>query len=338
MSDSKIFITAEVAQAHDGSLGILHSYIDAVASTGADAIKFQMHIADAESSLAEPFRVAFSYEDKTRYDYWKRMEFSAEQWIAIKQHCEEVGLEFLVSPFSVAAVRLLEQLGVNRYKIASGEVRNYLMLEHIARSGKDIWISTGMSNYEEIGELLSFLDGRGASDNRVLFQCTTAYPTPAEQLGLNVLTELADRFKLPVGLSDHSGSIVPSLAAATLGARYLECHVVYDKSMFGPDAKASLTVQEFSGMVSAVRFVERAMSNPVDKDNTQGFDELRKMFGKSLATSVPLEVGDTLTLDMLESKKPADMGIPAESFRDVIGKRVKRELAVNEFINWGDLD
>jgi len=338
MSDSKIFITAEVAQAHDGSLGILHSYIDAVASTGADAIKFQMHIADAESSLAEPFRVAFSYEDKTRYDYWKRMEFSAEQWIAIKQHCEEVGLEFLVSPFSVAAVRLLEQLGVNRYKIASGEVRNYLMLEHIARSGKDIWISTGMSNYEEIGELLSFLDGRGASDNRVLFQCTTAYPTPAEQLGLNVLTELADRFKLPVGLSDHSGSIVPSLAAATLGARYLECHVVYDKSMFGPDAKASLTVQEFSDMVSAVRFVERAMSNPVDKDNTQGFDELRKMFGKSLATSVPLEVGDTLTLDMLESKKPADMGIPAESFRDVIGKRVKRELAVNEFINWGDLD
>jgi N-acetylneuraminate synthase len=338
MSDSKIFITAEVAQAHDGSLGILHSYIDAVASTGADAIKFQMHIADAESSFAEPFRVAFSYEDKTRYDYWKRMEFSAEQWAAIKQHCEEVGLEFLVSPFSVAAVRLLEELGVNRYKIASGEVRNYLILEHIARSGKDIWISTGMSNYDEIGELLSFLDGRGASDNRVLFQCTTAYPTPAEQLGLNVLTELADRFKLPVGLSDHSGSIVPSLAAATLGARYLECHVVYDKSMFGPDAKASLTVQEFSDMVSAVRFVEQAMSNPVDKDNTQGFDELRKMFGKSLATSVPLEVGDTLTLDMLESKKPADMGIPAESFRDVIGKRVKRELAVNEFINWGDLD
>jgi N,N'-diacetyllegionaminate synthase len=338
MSDSKIYITAEVAQAHDGSLGILHSYIDAVASTGADAIKFQMHIADAESSAAEPFRIAFSYEDKTRYDYWKRMEFSAEQWAEIKQHCEQVGLEFLVSPFSVAAVQLLEQLDVRRYKIASGEVENYLMLEHIARSGKDIWISTGMSSYDDIGRILTFLDERRASNNRVLFQCTTAYPTPAEQLGLNVLTELAERFKLPVGLSDHSGSIVPSLAAVTLGARYIECHVVFDKSMFGPDAIASLSVEEFSDMVAGVRFIERAQFNPVDKDDTQGFEELRKMFGKSLATSVALKAGETLSFEMLESKKPADLGIPSESFQEVIGKRVKRKLGVGEFINWGDLD
>lgn len=338
MTERRIYTIAEVAQAHDGSLGILHSYIDAVAETGADAVKFQVHIADAESSSFEPFRVPFSYEDQSRYDYWKRMEFTLDHWIGIKEHCEQVGLEFMASPFSVAAVRLLETLGVKRYKIASGEIRNNLMLMHIARTGKELWISTGMSSFSEIGEALAFLDECGASEKRVLFQCTTAYPTPPEQLGLNVITELGKRFNLPVGLSDHSGTIYAPLAATALGARYLECHVVFDKRMFGPDAPSSLTPIEFRQMVEGVRYLERALANPVDKDDVMQFSESKKMFGKSLAVSRQLSTGELLTLDNLESKKPADQGVPAESFRHVVGRRANRSFEAGEFVQWGDLE
>ena len=152
--NNKSFLIAEIGQAHDGSLGILHSYIDAVATTGVDAIKFQTHIAEAESSAAEPFRVNFSYEDATRYDYWHRMSFTKAQWIEIKKHCEEVGLEFMSSPFSQSAVDLLEEIDVKRYKIGSGEVNNFLMLEKIAKTGKPIILSSGMS---------SFVENRGGS-------------------------------------------------------------------------------------------------------------------------------------------------------------------------------
>ena len=127
----KPYLIAEIGQAHEGSLGILYSYIDAIATTGVDAVKFQMHIAEAESSEFEPFRVSFSLEDKTRYDYWKRMGFTLEQWKAIKQYCNKVGLDFICSPFSNLAVDWLEEIGVKYYKIGSGEVNNFLILEKI---------------------------------------------------------------------------------------------------------------------------------------------------------------------------------------------------------------
>ena len=175
-------IVAEVAQAHDGSLGILHSYIDAAAAAGVDAVKFQVHIAEAESSPREPFRVPFSLVDQTRYAYWKRMSFTPEQWAGVKEHCERVGVEFLASPFSVQAARLLEGLGVRRYKIASGEVDDFLMLDFVGRTGKDLWISTGMSSYAEIDATMSFL--RPFGNKVVLLQCATVYPASPEHLGL----------------------------------------------------------------------------------------------------------------------------------------------------------
>ena len=175
-------IIAEIAQAHDGSVGILHSYIDALASTSVDAVKFQTHIAEAESSEYEKFRVPFSYVDKTRFDYWKRMELSLEQWIEIKNHCHKVGLLFISSPFSCEAVDLLEQAGVDQYKVGSGEVTNLLMLEKIAKTGKPVILSSGMSSVKEIDEAIALLNKFNC--NVSLLQCTTAYPTQPKQWGL----------------------------------------------------------------------------------------------------------------------------------------------------------
>lgn len=337
MATNQVFTIAEVAQAHDGSLGILHSYIDAVAGTGADAIKFQVHIAEAESSKYEPFRVPFSFVDKSRYDYWKRVSFSPEQWAEIKSHCEHAGLEFMASPFSVAAARLLDGLGVRCFKVASGEIRNYLMLDYMARSGRELWISTGMSSYREIQDCLDFLGSIEGCGRRVLFQCTTSYPTLPEHVGLNAIGEMKEKFGLPVGLSDHSGTVFAPLAAVALGAEFIECHVVFDRRMFGPDSPASLTIDEYRQMVAGVHFIGKALANPVNKHDASNYADLKEMFGKSLSISRDKAAGDEISRDDLESRKPAGKGIPAEEFASVLGKRLKRNLSAGSFVNRNDL-
>ncbi len=332
----KTFIIAEIGQAHEGSLGILHSYIDALAETGIDAIKFQTHIAEAESSIHEPFRVKFSYEDDTRYDYWHRMEFTKEQWKGIKEHCDEVGLEFMSSPFSIAAVNLLEELDVKHYKIGSGEVSNFLMLERIAQTGKEIILSSGMSSFEELDDTVSFLKEKNCKYS--ILQCTTQYPTSAESVGFNVIGELKERYNVPVGFSDHSSTTHACLAATSLGAEILEFHAVFDKRMFGPDSKSSLTIDEIKHLVEGVRYIETAQNNPIDKNSIEKYKDLKRIFEKSLAVNKNLPKGHILTLEDLESKKPANKGISAKDYKEVIGKQVKHEMKAYDFLNFSDLE
>ena len=331
-----VFIIAEIAQAHEGSVGIAHSYIDALASTGVDAVKFQTHIAEAESSALEPFRVRFSYEDISRYDYWKRMEFTEDQWKGLKDHCEKVGLEFISSPFSIAAADLLERLAVKRYKIGSGEVTNLLLLDRIGRTGKPVILSSGMSSVEELRIAVEYLQPFGIDIS--LLQCTTAYPTHPEQWGLNILKELQDRFRLSVGFSDHSGDIFACLSAAVLGASVLEFHAVFDKQMFGPDAKASLTIDQIKSLVKGVREIKRALSSPARKDSTEEYTELKRMFGKTLAINKALKRGHILELADLESKKPGDQGIKASEFKNVVGKRLVKDLPHFSFLTYEDIE
>jgi N-acetylneuraminate synthase len=331
----KTLIIAEIGQAHEGSLGIAHSYIDAAAEAGADVVKFQTHIADAESSEYEPFRVKFSYEDETRFDYWKRMEFTASQWLGLKEHCDSVGLEFMSSPFSCAAVVLLEELGVARYKIGSGETGNFLMLERIVETRKPIIVSAGMSSYDELDRTVAFLRERDAEFS--IMQCTTKYPTGPQEVGLNVITELHHRYGCSIGLSDHSGTIYPAIAATALGAELIEAHLVFDRRMFGPDAMSSLTVDEFAKLVYGVRFIDRSLMNPVEKNSNEQFTPLKQIFEKSLAVNRNLPVGTVITRDHLESKKPSGKGHPATDYTALIGKSTVRSLKKWDFISLEDV-
>jgi N-acetylneuraminate synthase len=312
-------------------LGILHSYIDALASTGVTTVKFQMHIAEAESSFYEPFRVKFSYVDSTRFDYWKRMEFTFEQWLGIKSHCESLGLEFLASPFSLVAVEWLEKLGVNRYKIGSGEVNNLLMLERIALTGKPIILSSGMSSFKELDIAVEFLTERNIDVS--ILQCTTAYPTPPDKVGLNIISEMKGRYKCKVGLSDHSGTIYPCLAAAALGAEIFEFHAVYDKSMFGPDASSSLTLNEIAELTRGIGFIKQSLENPVDKSDNSSFAGLKQMFEKSLAINRDIKAGEVISMADLEAKKPSGRGIPASEFKSVVGKKVIKDIKQWSFLS-----
>lgn len=327
---SKVFIIAEIGQAHEGSLGILHSYIDALSKTGIDAIKFQTHIAEAESSKYEPFRVKFSYEDETRFDYWKRMEFTLEEWHGIKKHCDDVNIEFMSSPFSNIAVDWLEEVGIEKYKIGSGEVNNFLMLEKIAKTGKDIILSSGMSSFDELDATISFLSE--FNNDLSILQCTTKYPTSAEDLGLNVISELKSKYDLKIGFSDHSSKIYSALAAVSLGAQILEVHAVFDKNMFGPDSKSSLEIKEIKELVDGVRFIEKSLENRIDKSDNSSFLEVKNIFEKSLAINKNKKIGDIINFNDLEAKKPYGYGISAQEYKKVIGKRLTKNLNKWDFI------
>ena len=335
MNNNPYYI-AEIGQAHEGSLGILHSYIDALATTGVHAVKFQMHIAAAESSVYEPFRVKFSYEDATRFDYWKRMEFTLEQWKEIKEHCDAVGLDFICSPFSNLAVDWLEEIGVKYYKIGSGEVTNLLLLEKIAQTGKPLILSSGMSSFAELDTTVAFLQEKKVSFS--ILQCTTSYPTQPEQYGFNVMQELRERYQVPVGFSDHSAKIATNIAAVALGAEILEFHVVFDRRMFGPDAKSSLTIDEITQLVQDCNVLYKAKQSPVNKNSTSDFTELKAIFEKSLAVNKDLPQGHVLSFLDLEAKKPKGFGIDAAKFQDVIGKKLCKNLIQWDFLNEGDLE
>lgn len=327
-------IIAEIAQAHDGSLGILHSYIDALASTGVDAVKFQTHIADAESSAYEPFRVKFSYEDATRYDYWKRMEFTPEQWAGIKRHCGDKGLEFMSSPFSNAAVDLLEQVGVKRYKVGSGEITNHLLLQKIALTQKPVILSSGMSVWDELDKAVHLFQSKDI-DVSVL-QCISAYPATPEQWGLNVIQQLKERYKIPVGYSDHSGNIYACLAAAALGADIFEFHAVFDKRLFGPDAVASITVDDIKKLAEGIHQIKTALQHPAEKGRTN-LQEMKNIFEKSLAVNQSLPKGSIIEFKHLEGKKPKGYGLSASAFSEVIGKQLKTDKQQWDFLQTEDL-
>ncbi|MBN2123869.1 MAG: N-acetylneuraminate synthase family protein [Deltaproteobacteria bacterium] len=336
LSSGKCMVIGEVAMGHDGSLGLAHSYIDAIARAGADAVKFQTHIFDAEGTRAEPFRVPFSPQDATRRDYWIRTAFTEEQWGGLSRHASEKGLFFLSSPFSEKAAAILRRAGVAAWKIPSGETGNIPLLEDLVSDGLPMLLSTGMSPMTEIDAAAWKV--RKAECPLVVMQCTSIYPCPPERVGLNMLAVFRERYSCPVGLSDHSGTIYPGLAAATLGIQALEVHVTLSREMFGPDVCASVTTTELAQLVEGVRWIELMRRDEVDKDKTaENLAPLRDIFTKSLVASRSIPAGTILERSMLALKKPGN-GIPSSMMDRVIGRRVMVDLGEDDLIREGDLE
>jgi len=329
-------IIAEVGQSHDGSLGLAHAFIDAIADAGADAVKFQTHIASAESTAAEPWRQSFSLQDKTRYDYWRRMEFSPEQWVSLREHAKARGLCFLSSPFSLEAVKLLTDVGVEAWKVPSGEITNFPLLEAMAATNLPIIVSTGMSVVEEIDAAVQHV--REQTEAVAVFQCTSRYPCPPEQIGLNVLDLFRERYGCSVGLSDHSGTIYPGLAAATIGIEVLEVHVTLSREMFGPDVPASITTEELRQLVEGIRIIERMKTNPVEKTTLPAdIASLRDIFMKSIVANNDLTEGTVLVREHLAIKKPGT-GVPPSQLTTLLGRTLRQAVKRDACIRLDDLE
>ncbi len=332
----RCLVIGEVAMSHDGSLGLAHAFIDAIAAAGADAVKFQTHIAAAESTPAEPFRVAFSKQDATRYDYWKRLEFSEPEWRGLADHCRERNVLFISSPFSIEAVELLERVGQPLWKIASGEVSNTPLLDRVIETGAPVLVSTGMSPLAETDDAVARIMGRGRQAG--VLQCTTAYPCPPERIGLNLVPAYRERYGCLVGLSDHSGTIYPGLAGVALGLDVLEIHVTMSREMFGPDVVASITTTELRQLVDGIRFIERMRANPLDKDESARETEpLRRLFTRSVVARRALPQGAVLERSDLALKKPGT-GLPPERLGELIGRKLARAVAADHVLTLDDIE
>jgi N,N'-diacetyllegionaminate synthase len=319
-----VFIVAEAGMNHDGSLGNAIRLAAVAAECGADAVKFQLHDVAAETIRDAPPPPYFTHE--SRWEYFERTAFSDAQWRTLKAACERAGIEFLCSPFSAEALQRLEALGVDRYKIGSGEVTNLELVGAAAATGKPVLLSSGMSSWAELDEAVA-----AAGDDVTILQCTSAYPTPPERVGLNLLAELRERYGKPVGLSDHTLGPYAAFAAVALGAGVIEKHFTLSREMYGPDAALSLEPYELEELVDGIREIERMLASPVDKDDLEPFAEMKRVFEKSVVATRDIPAGVTIAREMVAAKKPGT-GIPARRLPAVVGRRARVAIAADSVI------
>jgi len=323
-------VIAEIGNNFDGSMGQARALIEAAAQAGADAVKFQTHIADAEMLPSTPTPPHF---DEPRFIFTKRMELDEDQHRALQAHALDRGLIFFSSPFSVAAVELLERLDPPLYKIASGEVTNPPLVRAVAETGKPVLISTGMSGMEDVDRAVAQLRVHGAPF--AILQCTSTYPCPPEKVNLRAMDALAERFDCPVGISDHTPDIPTSIAAVARGAVVVEKHFTLSKRLYGPDHHASLTPEEMARLVDGIRQVEAALGTG-SKEKDPALDPARATFEKSVVVAAPVGEGEVLDESVLTTKRPGS-GIPALRLGEVVGRRAARALERDHLLEEADL-
>jgi N,N'-diacetyllegionaminate synthase len=325
-----VYVVAEAGMNHDGDLERAVALADAAARAGADAVKFQLHDAAAETTRDAPSPPYF--QDEPRWEYFERTAFTDEQWAELKGACEERGIEFLCSVFSLEALERLESLGVVRHKIGSGEVTNLALVRAAGATGKQVLLSSGMSSWAELDAAVE-----AAGPSVVVLQCTSAYPTPPEWVGLNVLAELRERYAKPVGFSDHTRGSAASLAAVTLGAEVVEKHFTLSRGDYGPDAAIGLEPEELRAFVGEIRQLETMLGSPVDKDDVEPFAEMKRVFEKSVVAAEPIPAGTMLEAKMLAAKKPGT-GIPTARLPELVGRRARKDIAADTILTEADLE
>jgi N,N'-diacetyllegionaminate synthase len=325
-----VYIVAEAGMNHDGDLERAVALAEAAAQAGADAVKFQLHDAAAETTRDAPSPPYF--QDEPRWEYFERTAFTDAQWAQLQRACAERGVEFLCSVFSLVALERLERLGVARHKIGSGEVTNLALVRAAGATGKQVLLSSGMSSWAELDAAVE-----AAGPNVVVLQCTSAYPTPPEQVGLNVLAELRARYGKPVGFSDHTRGNAATLAAMVFGAEIVEKHFTLSRSDYGPDAAMGLEPDELHAFVREIRELETMLASPVDKDDVAPYAEMKRVFEKSVVVTEPISAGTMLETQMLAAKKPGT-GIPAARLPELVGRRARNDIAVDAVLTEDDLE
>lgn len=317
---------------HNGNLKKALQLIKEAKKTGVNAFKFQMHIADEETTKNAPRPPYFKSE--SRFEYFKRTAFSDKQWLKLKNYAHKLNLNFIVSPFSIKAAKILKKIGVDAYKIPSGEVTNHPMLEYINKTKIPVLMSTGMSNWKEIDEAVKILN----NNLQILFQCSTEYPCQPESVGLNVIEEMKKKYRnLAIGFSDHTLDDSSSIAALVKGATVFEKHFTLSKKDYGPDAKFSLEPQEMKNYVEGIRFVSQALKYKVNKNNLIKYKEMKKIFEKSIVAAKQLKKNKILQLTDLAFKKPGD-GIRADEYKTLIGKKLIKNKYKDEKITYADIE
>ena len=327
-----VTIIAEAGVNHNGDLQMAKQMALAAKECGADIVKFQTAVPEL---VVSKFAEKAAYQKQTtdaaesQLDMVRKLHFDFAAHKELKEYCDSIGIQYLSAPFDIPSVRFLGTLNLPLLKIPSGEITNLPYLEEVARLRVPVLLSTGMSNLNEITDALGVLDDGGCPEATIL-HCNTQYPTPYGDANLTAMIELFEQFGLPVGLSDHTPGWECDVAAAVLGAQVIEKHFTLDKSLPGPDQKASLDPAEFKAMVDAVRHTEAALGDG-KKHVTDSEAPNKAVARKSIVAARPIKTGEEFTADNLTTKRPGD-GISPMRWYQVLGQRAKRDFEEDEKI------
>ena len=328
----KVLIIAEAGVNHNGRLDLALKMIDEAKKAGADIVKFQT---GRPENVISRFAEKAEYQKKmtgigeSQLDMCKKIVLKFEDYITLRDHCEEAGIQFLSTSFDLESIRFLQEIGCGIWKIPSGEITNYPYLIEIARTGQPIIMSTGMSTLEEVRIAVDLLKKNDAGEISLL-HCTTEYPAPYEDVNLRVLDTLRKEFQLEVGYSDHTPGIEIPIAAVAMGATIIEKHFTLDRSMEGPDHKASLEPDELKQMVNAIRHIEKAMGNgikiPADSEKKN-----IAIARKSIVAKRNIIEGEVFTEENITTKRPGN-GISPMEWTNILGQHAKRDFMEDELI------
>lgn len=326
------FIIAEAGDNHNGDFDTALKLVDAAKAAGADCVKFQTFVTEEViSKRAEKadYQKESTGAEESQYEMVKKLELSFEQFRSIKKYCDDKEIMFLSTAFDIPSIHFLQELDIPFWKIPSGEITNLLYLIEIAKTNKDIILSTGMCEMYEIADAIKVLKENGAGKISLL-HCNTEYPTPFCDVNLRAMDTIREKFNTPVGYSDHTLGISVSVAAVARGAEIIEKHFTLDKNMIGPDHKASLEPDELKEMVTAIRNIEQALGSSEKKPSNSEKKNI-DIARKSIVTRVAIRKGEVLTQDKLAVKRPGN-GISPMKWNEVVGTVANRDYEEDELI------
>jgi N,N'-diacetyllegionaminate synthase len=325
------YVIAEIGTVHDGSLGNAKKLMELAKESGAECVKFQLHIADFETTRDAPMPPYFRQEN--RYEYFMRTSFDIEQWSQLVDFAKDLEIDFLVSPFSTEALDLLRQLGMRRFKVPSGELSNKMLLEDIAIDFDHVFISTGMSNYKEITWAMSHF--REQLDKVTIMQCTSLYPCPTNQVGINVISEFLNRYSCRVGFSDHTRTTAAAILGMSFGSVVFEKHLTFSRKMYGSDAWNAFEPDEFARYCQELDYAYEILSSPIDKDRQEITSQSKLIFEKGVYARVDMVDGHEVARENLILLKPNE-GISASEYSKIVGRVLKRSVSAYSPLKWSD--
>jgi len=332
-----IFIIAEAGVNHNGSLDLAIRLVETAKESGADAVKFQTFRADllaTRSAHKALYQERTTKSAESQFEMLQRLELDAAAHQRLINHCRQIGIQFLSSPFDAQSADLLDTMNVSLFKVPSGEITNLPFLEHLAGKRRPLILSTGMSTLGEVEEAVRVLQSSGASQ-LTLLHCVTEYPAPYAEVNLRAMLTLKSAFGLPVGYSDHTPGIEIAIAAAALGAEVIEKHFTLDRSLPGPDHAASLEPVELQQMVAAIRHVEVALGNGIKSPAPCELPNI-SVARKSVVAARALPAGHQLKIGDLDIKRPGN-GLAPKLLPELFGRSLRVAIAKDEILSWDHL-
>jgi N,N'-diacetyllegionaminate synthase len=331
---NKTFIIAEAGVNHNGSLEMAFQLIDVAVAAGADAVKFQTFKAEKVIAVNAPkagYQKEATGSDESQLEMVKKLELDETAHTRLYQYCQHKGIQFLSTPFELESIDLLYRLGLEIFKIPSGEITNLPYLRKLGALKKRLIMSTGMADLGEIEDALDVLTESGTPlENMTVLHCNTEYPTPVEDVNLKAMLTIGHAFGVAVGYSDHTPGIEVAVAAVALGAAVLEKHFTLDRNLPGPDHKASLEPDELKAMVQAIRNIEKALGNGIKRPSPSEVKN-KSIARKSLVATQPIKTGELFSADNITAKRPGT-GISPMRWDEVIGQVAQKNYERDDLI------